>query len=94
MKQGEKIRIRRLQRLVDAETDMARDKYRRDISEHDPFRGMNVFYEEAGKVSRCFEKIELADDPDVVAEWRKELRHRIATTMSVMQRMYLAFGDE
>ena len=93
--ENEKHLIRLLQREIWEETADARDKWDRDgrgnTLEHLPFpfafMGLD---EEMGKLVRAFNKLQIVEDSETISKWIKERDRRFATTMSMLQRMYLA----
>ena len=52
-----------------------------------------VLTEEVGKLNRACNKLALATDPQVRAEWEREGLHRLVTIASICQRFHDNFGD-
>ena len=50
-----------------------------------------VLTEEMGKLSRCCNKLTLAQDPDAREHWSKEGKFRLVTIASIVSRFYDAF---
>ena len=91
---AEKLLLRRWQNHTNAETDRARDAFPVPFEDQGSGQSMNVLLEEVGKVARCFNKVYLAADDEVAEEWRKELRYRMTTTRSILDRIYLHFLED
>ena len=72
MKSFETLALRRLQKLVNEETEEARAKYQNDLSDHDPSVAVVVLVEEIGKVARSVNKAGMAADDSVAQQWRDE----------------------
>ena len=89
MKPFETLALRRLQKLVNKETEEARTKYQNDLSDHDPSVAVVVLVEDSGKVARSVNKIGMATDDSIARQWRDEQNKRIVTSISILQRMYL-----
>ena len=89
MKPFETLVLRRLQKLVNEETEEARTKFQNDLSDHDPSVAVVVLVEEIGKVARSVNKIGLAADGSIAQQWMDERNQRIITSISILQRMYL-----
>ena len=89
MKPFETLVLRRLQKLVNEETEEARAKYQNDLSDHDPSVAVVVLVEEIGKVARSVNKMGMAADDSIAQQWRDEQNQRIVTSISILQRMYL-----
>lgn len=52
-----------------------------------------VLVEEVGKLSRCCNKLAIAQDPTIIEQWNREAKHRLITIASVCQRFYGCFED-
>ena len=92
MEQFEKMTIRRLQRLVEEETDDARHKFDmagQNLEEVDLSLGFMAFEEESGKLCRTFNKLRIANSPESIKEWEIERDRRFVTTFSLLERLYL-----
>lgn len=77
------------------ETDSARTAFNYSV-ENAPnlIYGQNVLVEEIGKLSRSFNKLLIAKNPDVVKQWREEANRRIVTSISLLDRIYLVHRKE
>ena len=91
---GELLRLRRFSWLANEETDRARAcyPYRLEDSE-DPAVPLLTLFEELGKVVRANNKVGLAADEEVAESWLRERRERLITARSVLDRIWLTFGD-
>jgi len=91
MQHAEVLRLRQLQKQVEDETDAARLKYPADKSiETLPIvYGQNALMEEVGKLSRCFNKLVIAEHEQIVSQWNGEAIHRVITCLSLLERMYV-----
>ena len=92
MEQFEKMTIRRLQRLVEEETDDARHKFTmvgQNLEEVDLSLGFMAFEEESGKLCRTFNKLRISSDSNTIKDWEKERDRRFVTTFSLLERLYL-----
>lgn len=85
------LQLRRLHGMVAEETDAARAAFPLDKSvESLPLvYGLNATVEEVGKLARCFNKLVIAEDPQVIDQWNKEAIRRIITSLSLLERIYL-----
>jgi hypothetical protein len=78
-------------RRVERHTEEAREKFQscihldRDLP--DTFYWLSVLLEEVGKLSRACNKLAIAADSDVQAQWGKEAQHRLLTIASMARRM-------
>ena len=92
MDPSEHMLLRNLQQEVESETDQARVKIREsnDVESLPLVYGMNGTVEEIGKLSRCFNKLVLAEHPDIINQWRAEAHHRIVTSISMLERLEIA----
>lgn len=93
MDRKEEIALRRLQRLANDETDMARGRFRRGIEGSPPTTGLSVLSEAVGKVNRCFNKLDLAVEPEIIEHWNRELKTEMIKAHSIMDRLYLTFVE-
>jgi hypothetical protein len=76
---------RRFAAEVERHTEEARRKFGDD---HDsPYYWLGVLTEEVGKLSRAVNKLNIAVDLDVRAQWTREGRHRLTTIASLARRM-------
>lgn len=94
MERTEEMALRRLQRLVNAETDRARGLYTKGIEGCPPTDGMMTLLESLGKVARCFAKLDLAIDREVADHWQRELKDEMVKCNSILDRLYLRFVEE
>lgn len=90
----ETSRLRQLQREVAACTDRARDKFPKDkaIETLPLVYGQNALVEEVGKLSRCLNKLVIAEDTRVIMDWEQEASHRMITCMSLLERMHITLN--
>ena len=84
--------LQHLQREVNRETDDARGKF--DAIGHNledlPLElGFIGMIEEIGKLARTLNKLRIASDKQIIADWRTELDRRFVTTRSMLDRIYL-----
>ena len=93
MDNKEKMSLRKLQRLADAETITARPRFEFGIEDSSPYVGLAVLYEQIGKMSRCFNKMGLAHDEEIRQQWQRELKENFVKSVSIIDRMYLAFVE-
>lgn len=93
MEHRDEIELRRLQRLVNVTTDEADERWGpfgyEDEHGHDFEIGLAVLVEELGKVSRAHFKEQMARDPDVREQWRRELKTAFVKSHSILNRLYL-----
>lgn len=94
MERREEIALRRLQRLVNDETDQARARFRRDFAQEPPYIALSVLTESVGKVNRCFNKLGMAADDDAWLGWMRELKTEMVKTNSILDRIYLAYVED
>ena len=94
MERREEIALRRLQRLVNDETDQARARLARDFADQPPPYALSVLAESVGKVNRCFNKMDMAADDDVRLGWLRELKTEMVKTNSILDRIYLAYVED
>ena len=94
MERREEIALRRLQRLVNDETDFARGRFNRDFAEEPPEKALSVLAESVGKVNRCFNKLDMAADDDAWLGWMRELKTEMVKTNSILDRIYLAYVED
>lgn len=84
--------MRRFQRDVERETAEARAAFLTHPEHLDngmprPEVWLNVTLEELGKLSRCVNKLNLAQDATIREQWSKEGYRRIVTTASLLRRL-------
>ncbi len=91
MNESDTILLRGLHKQCLVETESARVKFPADkaVETLPLVYGQNALIEEIGKLSRCFNKLVIATDADVVQQWREEANRRIVTSISLLHRMYL-----
>lgn len=93
MTDAERLKLRQLHTRVSEETLKARGKFdtiRHNLEEVDLAYGLGGLVEEVGKLHRTFNKLRIATDSTVVAQWRTERDHRFVTCLSMLERLYLA----
>ena len=93
MDNKEKLTIRKLQNLANADTIVARGRFPFGIEDSTPYVGLAVLGEQVGKIDRCFNKIGLSSDAQVRENWRLELKENFVKTISILDRLYLAFVE-
>ena len=93
---AERMMLRQLQAEVQAETVHARKKLPapRDVESLPAVYGLNATVEEVGKLARCYNKLVIAEIPEVRAQWRNEARHRMVTCLSLLERLYIKLQRE
>ena len=91
MQDHERLLLRQLHRQFMDETDSARLQFPVDkaVESLPVVDGQNALVEEIGKMSRCLNKLVIATDVQVVAQWRSEFNRRIVTSGSLIDRLYL-----
>ena len=92
MERKREMELRRLQLLVNYETDSAAKKWGVNFDD-DPERdfeiGITVLVEELGKLTRTHHKEIIASDPEVGEYWLQEHKRRFVTLHSILNHLYL-----
>lgn len=95
MDRKEEMALRRLQRLVNRETDQARARFPSDegLENKSPYVSLSVLAESIGKVNRCFNKLGMAADRETAGYWQQGLKEEVVRANSILDRIYLAFVE-
>ena len=92
MERGRELELRRLQLLVNEETDHAAEKWGVNFDD-DPERdfeiGITVFIEALGKLTRSHHKEIIASDPEVREHWLREHKRQFVACHSILNHLYL-----
>ena len=94
---ADRMRLRRLHEQVSIETDTARERFSWDVSIENLDTSSRVtvltaITEELGKLARAINKLRIAKDTDVRAQWSNEARNDMLRLLSLTERLWLAWA--
>ena len=87
----ERLLLRQLHRRTSEESVEARQRFPSDkaIETLPMAYGITALVEEIGKLARASNKLVIAEDEEVIRQWRQEVNDKIRTSISLLERIYL-----